>query len=63
MRAEELAIDLPERLQVRQIFLDVDDIPGQTNQMFGAGAGLGQDGGDIAQDLTELRNETAGKSP
>src|SRR5450756_2278852 len=35
MRAEDLAIDLPERLQVRQILLHVDDIPGETNEVHG----------------------------
>jgi len=39
MRAEDLAIDLSQRLQARQIFFDIDDIPGETYEVFGpAGA-------------------------
>ena len=59
MRAENLAIGLSERLQVRQIFLDIDDIPGEPNQMFGPRAAFGQDRRDIAQGLADLRDEVS----
>ena len=57
MRAEDLAIDLPERFQVRQILFDIDDIPGEANQMFGPRAAFGEDGRDVAQGLADLRDE------
>ena len=41
VHAEDFAVDLPKRFQVRQIFLDIDDIPGETHQMFGTRAAFG----------------------
>src|SRR6266566_6107155 len=40
MRAENIAIDLPKRLQIRQILFHIDDIPGETNEVFGPGTPL-----------------------
>ena len=57
MRAEDFAIDLPERLQVRQILFDIDDIPGEPNQMFGPRAAFGENGRDVAQGLADLRDK------
>src|SRR6267142_4519178 len=42
MRTENVAIDLSKRLQVRQIFFHIDDIPGETNEMFGPRAARGK---------------------
>ena len=42
MGAEQFAIDLAERLQVGQVFLHVDDVPGETNEMIGPRTTLGQ---------------------
>jgi hypothetical protein len=63
MRTKDLAIDLPERFQVRQIFLDIDDIPGETNEMFGPCTALGHDRRDIAEGLADLRHETIRQFP
>src|SRR3954447_13402381 len=34
MRAKNLAIDPAERFQTREVFLDIDDIPGEPHQML-----------------------------
>jgi hypothetical protein len=44
MRTEDIAIDLAKCLQVRQIFFHIDDIPGETNQVFGPRAALRENG-------------------
>src|SRR5882762_4819936 len=59
MRAENIAIDLPERFQLRQILFHIDDVPGETHEMFGTGAALGQNGCNVAQGLTDLRNKVS----
>ena len=40
MRTEDLAIDPAERFQARQIFVHVDDIPGEAHEVFGPRAAL-----------------------
>ena len=63
MRAKNLAIGAAELFQAREIFLDVDDIPGQAHEMLRSSAALGEDIGNVAQRLTHLRNEIGRQMP
>src|SRR3954453_22972379 len=57
MRAKDFSIDLAQGFEVGEIFLDVDDIPGQAHEMLWPRAALGENGGNIAQRLAHLGNE------
>src|SRR6266566_545010 len=54
MRAENIAINLPECLQVRQIFFHIHDVPGETHEMFGPGTALGKNSCNVAERLMNL---------
>jgi hypothetical protein len=57
MRAEDFAIDLAERLQVGEIFFHVDHVPGETHEVLGPRAAFGEDDGNVAEGLTNLRDK------
>ena len=57
MRTEHVAIGFAEFFQAAHIFFDIDDIPGEADQVLRPGAAFGKDVLDVLQRLTDLADE------
>src|SRR5690606_11329963 len=57
MLADDLAVDLPQIVAAREVFVLVDDIPGHADNMLGAGARLCKYTNDVPEALPGLIGE------
>ena len=61
MFAEDRSVGLADFAQAVEIFLLVDNIPGQTHEVFRTGIGLGQHVGNVLKRLFYLADKIVGK--
>ena len=62
MPAHDFAIGRPQRRQIRQIFVDVADVPGEPYDVLRGGAGLIEHRRDILERELHLRDEAIGEA-
>jgi len=60
--ADDVTIGFAEHLEIGNVFVHVDDIPGQAHEMFGSSTALRQDRHDVFESLPHLRDKPVRKS-